>query len=69
MNALVSNVNMYSFAADPNMIDNKDSVARNICRFGKDKIHYLDKLNTLNTSFVWLERRIDPKYRTGCKGH
>src|SRR4030095_13264758 len=63
MNALVSNVNMYSFAADPNMIDNKDSVAALFASiFEKEKKFYLDKLNTLNTSFVWLERRIDPKY-------
>lgn len=62
MNALVSNINMYSFAADPNMVDNKDSVAEIFAGiFGKDKDHYADKLNTKNTSFVWLERRIDPK--------
>jgi len=63
MNALVSNVNMYSFAADPNMIDNKDSVAALFASiFEKDKKYYLDKLEAKNTSFVWLERRIDPKY-------
>ncbi|MCX7877866.1 MAG: penicillin-binding transpeptidase domain-containing protein [Ignavibacteria bacterium] len=63
MNALVSNVNMYSFGADPNMVDDKDSVAAVFSRiFSKDKNFYLDKLNTKNTSFVWLERRIDPKY-------
>ncbi|HWA07825.1 MAG TPA: hypothetical protein VG961_14835, partial [Ignavibacteria bacterium] len=28
MNSLVSNIVMYSFAADPNMVDNKDSVAQ-----------------------------------------
>lgn len=68
MNALVSNVNMYSFAADPNMIDNKDSVASIFASiFGKSKRYYLDKLNTLNTSFVWLERRIDPKYEPQVK--
>lgn len=63
MNSLVSNVNMYSFAADPNMIDNKDSVASVFAAiFEKDKQFYLEKLEAKNTSFVWLERRIDPKY-------
>jgi cell division protein FtsI/penicillin-binding protein 2 len=63
MNALISNVNMYSFAADPNMIDNKDSVASLFASiFEKDKKYYLEKLEAKNTSFVWLERRIDPKY-------
>lgn len=68
MNALVSNVNMYSFAADPNMVDNKDSAALIFANlFGKDKSYYLDKLNSKNTSFVWLERRIDPKYEAQVK--
>jgi cell division protein FtsI/penicillin-binding protein 2 len=68
MNALVSNVNMYSFAADPNMVDNKDSVALMFAGiFGKDKSFYLDKLNAKNTSFIWLERRIDPKYDAAVK--
>ncbi len=68
MNALVSNINMYSFAADPNMIDNKDSVAAIFGGiFGKDKSFYLDKLNTRNTSFIWLERRIDPKFENQVK--
>lgn len=68
MNALVSNVNMYSFGADPNMIDNKDSVAAVFARiFDKEKSFYLDKLETKNTSFVWLERRIDPKYESLVK--
>jgi cell division protein FtsI/penicillin-binding protein 2 len=68
MNALVSNVNLYSFAADPNMVDNKDSVAQIFSGiFGKDKSFYLDKLNAKNTSFVWLERRIDTKYDSKVK--
>lgn len=63
MNALVSNTSMFSFAADPNMVDNKDSVAAVFSGiFGKDKSFYIDKLNTRNTSFIWLERRIDHKY-------
>lgn len=63
MNTLVSNVNMYSFAADPNMVDDKDSVASVFSRiFSKDKAYYLERLNSRNTSFVWLERKINPKY-------
>ncbi|HRJ85190.1 MAG: PASTA domain-containing protein [Ignavibacteria bacterium] len=68
MNALVSNIIMYSFAADPNMVDNKDSVAAVFASiFKKDKSFYIDKLNTKNTSFVWLERRIDPSYEAQVK--
>ncbi len=68
MNALVSNLSMYSFAADPNMIDNKDSVASVFAGiFAKEKNYYLDKLLTKNTSFVWIERRIDPKYEAEVK--
>jgi len=68
MNALVSNIIMYSFAADPNMVDNKDSVAAVFAAiFKKDKNFYMDKLNTKNTSFVWLERRIDPSYEAQVK--
>jgi cell division protein FtsI (penicillin-binding protein 3) len=63
LNALVSNVNSFSFAADPNMVDNKDSVAELFANvFEKDKSYYLDKLNANNTSFVWLERRVDASY-------
>ncbi len=62
-NALVTNTTRITFAADPNMIDNKDSVAEVFARiFQKDKSYYLDKLNSKNTSFVWLERRIDPSF-------
>lgn len=68
MNPLVSNVNMYSFAADPNMVDNKDSVAQLFADiFGKSKNTYLDKLTAKNTSFIWLERRIDPKFENSVK--
>lgn len=68
MNSLVSNIVMYSFAADPNMVDNKDSVAQVFAEiFKKDKNFYMDKLNSKNTSFVWLERRIDPKYEAQVK--
>jgi cell division protein FtsI/penicillin-binding protein 2 len=68
MNSLVSNIVMYSFAADPNMVDNKDSVAQVFAGiFKKDKSYYIDKLNSKNTSFVWLERRIDPKFEAQVK--
>jgi cell division protein FtsI/penicillin-binding protein 2 len=68
LNALVTNVNSYSFAADPNMVDNKDLVAELFSKiFEKDKSYYLDRLNTQNTSFVWLERRTDPKYEAKCQ--
>ncbi len=68
MNSLVSNIVMYSFAADPNMVDNKDSVAQVFADiFKKDKSFYINKLTTKNTSFVWLERRIDPKYEAQVK--
>ncbi len=64
-NVLVSNVNKISVAADPNMIDNKDSVAEIFSKiFQKEKSSYLDKLNFRNTSFVWIERRIDPQFET-----
>ena len=53
MNALVSNTNSYSFAADPNMVDNKDSVAELFAKvFKKNKEYYLERLNSQNTSFV-----------------
>jgi cell division protein FtsI/penicillin-binding protein 2 len=65
LNPLVTNENCYSFGADPNMIDNKDSVALLFSKvFGKDENYYLDKLNTNNTSFVWLERRVDKDYES-----
>lgn len=69
LNVLVSNSVRYSYAADPNMIDNKDSVADLFSRvFGKDKNFYLDKLNKNSTSFVWLERMADPKYEMQLQG-
>jgi cell division protein FtsI/penicillin-binding protein 2 len=63
MNPLVSNANMYSFAADPNIVQDKESVANLFSSiFNKDKSFYLEKLNSPNSAFVWLERRIDNKY-------
>jgi cell division protein FtsI (penicillin-binding protein 3) len=59
MNVLVSNTYEFSFAADPNMIDKPDEVAEIFSKnFGKDKQEYLDKLHALNTSFIYLERRV-----------
>jgi cell division protein FtsI/penicillin-binding protein 2 len=68
MNPLVTNENCYSFAADPNMVDNKDSVALLFSRiFGRETAYYLDKLNTSNTSFVWLERRVSSDFEPKIK--
>jgi cell division protein FtsI/penicillin-binding protein 2 len=68
MNALVSNANSYSFAADPNMVDNKDSVAQLFADvFGKSKEFYLERLTAQNTSFVWLERRAEEQYSEKLK--
>jgi cell division protein FtsI (penicillin-binding protein 3) len=50
------------------MVDNKDSVAELFSKvFDKDKGYYLERLNAQNTSFVWLERRSDPKYADKLK--
>ncbi len=60
MNVLVSNSFEYSFAADPNMVDKPEEAAEIFSKtFGKSKEEYLSKLNTQNTSFVYLERRVD----------
>lgn len=60
MNVLVSNSFEYSFAADPFMVDKPETVAEIFAAvFGKSKEEYLTKLNQTNTSFVYLERRID----------
>lgn len=68
MNALVSNADSYSFAADPNMVDNKDSVAKLFAGvFGKDKDYYLERLMAQNTSFVWLERRTEHQFSEKLK--
>ncbi len=68
MNALISNANSYSFAADPNMVDNKDSVAQLFADvFSKDKDYYLERLTAQNTSFVWLERRAEQQYAEKLK--
>jgi cell division protein FtsI/penicillin-binding protein 2 len=59
MNLLVSNTFEYSFAADPNMVDKPEEIAEIFSRnFKKDKLEYLDKLTSNNTSFIYLERKV-----------
>jgi cell division protein FtsI/penicillin-binding protein 2 len=61
MNLLVSNTTRYMLAADPNMLKNPDSVAYVLSLiFGKDKNEYLSKLINKNTSYVPLEKKVDP---------
>lgn len=61
MNLLVSNSFQVSIAADPNMIENADSVAQVLSKkLNKNKSEYIDKLKTPNTSFVYLEKNIPP---------
>ncbi|MDQ3194146.1 MAG: penicillin-binding protein 2, partial [Bacteroidota bacterium] len=60
MNVLVSNSFEYSFAADPNMVDKPEDAAEIFSQaFGKSKTEYLEKLNSTQTSFIYLERRVD----------
>lgn len=60
MNVLVSNSFEYSFAADPHMVDRPELAAEIFSKaFGKQKEDYLNKLTTLNTAFIYLERRVD----------
>lgn len=66
MNVLVSNSFEYSFAADPNMVDKPDEVAEFFSMtFGKSKDEYLTKLTSQNSSFVYLERKIDASKTNG----
>ncbi|HRE39713.1 MAG TPA: penicillin-binding transpeptidase domain-containing protein [Ignavibacteria bacterium] len=66
MNLMVSNSFQFSIAADPNMIDNKDSVASVLAsRLKNDKQIYLDKLNTPNSSFVYIEKKLMPEAING----
>lgn len=60
MNLLVSNSFNVSIAADPNMVTKPDEIAQHLAsRLGQPKEFYLEKLSTPNTSFVYLERKID----------
>lgn len=66
MNVLVSNSFEYSFAADPNMVDKPEQVAEFFSRaFGKSKEEYFSKLTSRNTSFIYLERRVDASATSG----
>ncbi len=60
MNVLVSNSYELSFAADPNMVTDAERTAELFSRtFGKNKDEYLQKLNSPNTSFIYLEKKIE----------
>lgn len=60
MNVLVSNSFDYSFAADPNMIEEPERIAEIFAGvFGKSKDEYLAKLTSTNTSFVYLEKKVE----------
>ncbi|MBS1516915.1 MAG: PASTA domain-containing protein [Bacteroidetes bacterium] len=60
MNVMVSNSYQYSVAADPNMVDDPEMAAGFFSKkFGKSSDEYLAKLKAPNTSFIYLERRID----------
>lgn len=66
MNVLVSNSFEYSFAADPNMVDKPEEVAEFFSlTFGKSKEEYLSKLTSQNSSFVYLERKVDASKTNG----
>ncbi|MCS7013436.1 MAG: penicillin-binding transpeptidase domain-containing protein [Chloroherpetonaceae bacterium] len=57
---LASSITTVSFAADPKLLEDKDSVAAAFARvFGKPKEYYLKKLSE-QTRFVWLERNQPP---------
>lgn len=59
MNLLVSNSYNISIAADPNMINKHDEIAEVLSDMvGNPKSYYIEKLNTPNTSFVYLDRKI-----------
>lgn len=66
MNVLVSNSYEYSIAADPNMVEDAEKTADYLAeKFGKNREEYLSKLNSTNTSYVFLERRIDDNKTSG----
>jgi len=61
MNVLVSNSVRISIAADPNMIPNVDSVATILAKvFNKDKSEYIEKIINCNSSFLYLEKKLEP---------
>jgi cell division protein FtsI (penicillin-binding protein 3) len=61
---LVSNAMFVSFGADPLIVGaNAAAVAdRFAAAFGKSRAAYMEKLTAPNKRFVWLERRVDPKF-------
>lgn len=66
MNVLVSNSYEYSFAADPNMVDKPEEAAEFFSKaFGKSKEEYLSKLTAQNSSFVYLERKVESSATKG----
>lgn len=66
MNVLVSNSYEYSIAADPNMIEDAEKAADYLAlKFGKNRDEYFSKLNSTNTSYIFLERRIDESKTSG----
>lgn len=57
-NPLATSVSSVSFAADPKLIENADTVAQLFAKFfDKPKAYYLAKLKE-KTRFVWLERHV-----------
>ncbi|MCS6987944.1 MAG: penicillin-binding transpeptidase domain-containing protein [Chloroherpetonaceae bacterium] len=57
-NPLATSVSVVSFAADPKMVENADTIAQIFSAlFDKPKSHYLSKLKE-KTRFVWLERHV-----------
>lgn len=58
---LTDNIEHYTFAAHPGLVQDKDAVARLFSKaFNKSKRHYLNKLNT-SKSFVYLEKDVNPR--------
>ena len=57
---LTDNIEHYTFAAHPGLVQDKDAVARLFSKaFNKSKRHYLNKLTTAK-SFVYLEKDVNP---------
>jgi cell division protein FtsI/penicillin-binding protein 2 len=62
---LIGNSTLVSFGADPRMVgDSAAEVARTFAEvFQKPRTEYLDRLRKEESRFVWLERRVDSRYR------
>ncbi len=62
MNMLVSNSFRVSLAVDPNMVEEPEKLADMLAgKFNKSRDEYLAKITAENTSFVYLERKVDPE--------